>query len=251
MINFNNKVAIVTGGGRDIGKAVCLKLAQNGASVVVNYFASKDSAKETVEEINSGGGRAIAIQADVTDSDSIASLVRETQNAFGDAIHILVNNAGGLIARKTLAEIDEEFYEQVMGVNLKSIFFVTQAVVPHMPAGSAIVNLASLAGRNGGGGGSIAYATSKGAVLTFTRALAKELGPKNIRVNCVSPGLISGTFHDTFSTPEGRVSTAASTALRREGGANEIGDAVAYLASDAASFITGESLEANGGLYFT
>lgn len=247
----DNKVAIVTGGGRDIGRSICLKLAAQGVSVVVNYHSSKAGAEETVSQIKAGGGNAIAVQADVTDLNSIKRLVSETQNAFGSAIHILVNNAGGLIARKPLAEIDEDYYNRVMDVNLKSTFFVTQAVVPHMPAGSAIVNLASLAGRNGGGGGALTYATSKGAVLTFTKGLSKELGPKNIRVNCVSPGLIATTFHDTFTPDEGRAKAAAATALRREGQADEVGDAVAYLASDAASFVTGESLEINGGLYFT
>ncbi len=127
---------------------------------------------------------------------------------------------------------------------------VTRAALDHIPEGGSIVNLASLAGRNGGGGGALAYSVSKGAVLTFSRGLSKELGPKGIRVNSVSPGLIGTTFHDTFTPDEARKNVAAGTPLRREGRAAEVADAVAFLASDRSSFITGESLEINGGLYF-
>lgn len=250
MSDFTGRVAIVTGGGRDIGRGISQKLAEGGAKVVVNYYRSEDEANETVRLIEESGGEAIAVQADVTNLDDVAKMVDRTTEAFGEEIHILVNNAGGLLARKPIAEIDRDFWRKVMDVNLNSVLYVTQAVLPHMPDGGAIVNLSSLAARNGGGGGAIAYSTAKGAVLTFTRGLAKELGPLNIRVNCVSPGLIATTFHDTFTPDDARSSVASGTPLRREGKAQEVGDAVAYLASDASSFITGESLEINGGLYF-
>ena len=251
MSDFNNKVAIVTGGGRDIGRAISRKLAERGAAVVVNYRKSEEEANETVQLIENDGGRAIAVQADVTKQDDVERLVQSTRDAFGDSIHILVNNAGGLIARKTMDEMDEAFWHKVMDVNLTSIFLVTKAVLPHMPEGSAIVNLASLAGRNGGGGGAIAYATAKGAVLTFTRGLAKEVGSRGIRANCVSPGLIGTTFHDMFTPDEARKQTAAKCAAGREGTSEDVADAVAYLASDEAAYIIGESLEINGGLYFS
>lgn len=249
-IDFTGRVAIVTGGARDIGRGICRKLAEGGASVVVNFFRSENEAEETVSMIEEAGGRAIAVQADVTSREDVERLITATRDAFGGEIHILVNNAGGIIGRTPFAEIDDAFWDLVMDVNLRSVLYVTQAALPYMPEGSAIVNNASLAGRNGGGPGAIAYATSKGAILTFTRGLAKELGPRGIRVNCVSPGLIDTTFHDTFTVKDARVTTAASTPLRREGTSDEVGAAVAYLASDAASFITGESLEINGGLYF-
>ena len=170
--------------------------------------------------------------------------------AYGDTIHILVNVAGGLMGRKVLADLDEEFWDAVINVNLKSVYLVTRAVVPHMTAGGAIVNFSSQAARDGGGFGALAYATGKGGVLTLTRGLAKELGPKGIRVNCVSPGMINTTFHNTFTKPEVRTNVAAATPLRREGEAREVGDLVLYLASDASSFINGESVEINGGTYF-
>ncbi len=244
------KTAIVTGGARDIGRAITTQLAEAGASVVLTYFRSKSAAAETVRRIEGAGGQAAAVQADVTNRADVSRVVDAAREAYGDAIHVLVNNAGGLIARRSLAEIDDDFWDTVMDVNLKSVLFVTQAVLPYMPSGSAIVNLSSLAARNGGGPGAIAYAASKGAVLTFTRGLSKDLGPRGIRVNCVSPGLIDTSFHDTFTSDDARALIASGTPLRREGTADEVGRAVAYLSSDASSFVTGESLEINGGLYF-
>lgn len=250
MIDFTGKTAIVTGGARDIGRGVSIQLAKAGASVVVNYYRSDAAARETVERIEEGGGRALAVQADVTRREEVDRMVEASREAFGPDIHILVNNAGGIIDRRSLAEIDDAFWDEVMDVNVRSVIYTTQAVLPHMPEGGAIVNNASLAARNGGGSGAIAYAASKGAILTMTRGMAKELGPRGIRVNCVSPGLIDTTFHDTFTPDDSRKRTAAVTPLRREGTADEVGRAIAYLASDAASFVTGESLEINGGLYF-
>ena len=177
-------------------------------------------------------------------------MVDTCRAAFGDVINILVNVAGGLLARKPLAELDEAFWDAVIAVNLKSAYLVTKEVVPYMTSGGAIVNFSSQAARDGGGFGALAYATSKGGVLTMTRGLAKELGPKGIRVNCVSPGMINTTFHNTFTKPEVRANVAAATPLRREGEATEVGDLVVYLVSDAASFINGESIEINGGSYF-
>ena len=156
-----------------------------------------------------------------------------------------------MVARKTLEEMDLAFFNQVIQLNLNSTFLVTKAVVPHMPEGSAIVNFASQAGRDGGGPGASAYATSKGAVMTFTRSLAKELGPKNIRVNSLCCGMISTLFHDTFSKPEGRQAVAANTPLRREGSPGEVADAVSFLASDESTFLTGTNIDVNGGLLFS
>ncbi|MCF7804873.1 MAG: 3-oxoacyl-ACP reductase FabG [Candidatus Marinimicrobia bacterium] len=248
--DLQEKVAIVTGGGRDIGRHICLELANRGAKVVVNYHSSKMEANDTVNMIRENGGQAIAVQADVTNPDSIESLVQRSVAEFGKSIHILVNNAGGLVARKTMEEMDSDFWDTVMTLNLKSTFLVTKQVLSHIPEGGAIVNLSSLAARNGGGGGAIAYSTSKGGVLTFTRGLAKELSNRKIRVNCVSPGLINTTFHDTFTPDDARSNTADSTAVGREGTPAEVGKTVAFLASDESSYIDGESIEINGGLYF-
>lgn len=250
MYSLKGKVAIVTGGSRDIGRQAALKLAQAGAKVCVNYHQHRKLADETLELIKQNGGEAIIVQGDMTKSDDVKNLVDQCTQAFGDVIHILVNVAGGLMGRKILADLDEEFWDAVIDVNLKSAYLVTRAVVPHMTAGGAIVNFSSQAARDGGGFGALAYATAKGGVLTMTRGLAKELGPKGIRVNCVSPGMINTTFHNTFTKPEVRTNVAAATPLRREGEAGEVADLVVYLASDASSFINGESIEINGGTYF-
>jgi 3-oxoacyl-[acyl-carrier protein] reductase len=186
----------------------------------------------------------------MTKAAEVDRVVGQCIQAFGETIHILVNVAGGLMGRKTLSDLDEDFWDAVMNVNLKSVYLVTRRVLPHLPAGGAIVNFSSQAARDGGGFGAIAYSTAKGGVLTFTRGLAKELGPKGIRVNAVSPGMINTTFHNTFTKPEVRANVAASTPLRREGEAREVADLVCYLASDAASFITGTSVDINGGTYF-
>jgi len=246
---LSGKVALVTGGARDIGRAVSLALAEAGAQVAVNYNASADKANEVVREIEKRGGKAIAIKGDVTRAQDVEDMVSATSK-LGKGIDILVNNAGGLIARKKLDEMDETFWDDVMAINLKSVFLVTKAVVPRMTNGGAIVNLASLAARDGGGGGALAYSAAKGAVLTLTRGLSKELAPKKIRVNCVSPGMIDTTFHDTFTAPEVRKAVASRTSVGREGTSEDVANAVLFLASDRSAYITGESIEINGGIYF-
>lgn len=245
------KVAVVTGGGRDIGRAISIKLAKVGAKVVVNYYNSESDALETLDQIKSFGGEAIAVKADVSNLDGIQYLKTKTMEAFGNKVDILVNNAGGLFARKTLQEFDESFYDLVMNVNFKSTVFVMQAFEPLMGEGTSIINLSSQAARDGGGGGSALYASSKGAITTFTRSMAKELGPKGIRVNAICPGLIGTKFHDDFTKDEVRVRVASGTPLRREGTAEECADLVAYLASDEASFIAGANFDINGGLAFS
>ncbi|MDZ4806734.1 MAG: glucose 1-dehydrogenase [Bacteroidota bacterium] len=250
MKSLNNKVAIVTGGARDIGRQVAEKIAAAGAKVCINYFNDEVKAQETLAAIKGNGDEAISVKGDMTKAAEIKHVLEACTAVFGNRIDILVNVAGGLMGRKLLADMDEAFWDAVMDVNVKSAFLVTQAVVPHMTDGGAIVNFSSQAARDGGGFGAVAYSSAKGAVLTMTKGLAKELGPKGIRVNCISPGMINTTFHNTFTKDEVRKNVAASTPLRREGEAGEVGDLALYLVSDVSSFITGASIEINGGTYF-
>ena len=216
MTQFNNKVAIVTGGGRDIGREISIKLAAAGAKVCINYANDEASAQDTLKQIEAAGGTAIVHRADVTDAKAVAGMVAATQAAFGERIDVLVNVAGGMVQRRPLAEIDEAFFHKVMDLNMSSVYLTTHAVVPHMPEGGAIVNFASQAGRDGGGPGAAIYATAKAAVMTFTRAMAKELGPRGIRVNALCCGMIATRFHDEFTKPEVRTAVAGNTPLRRK-----------------------------------
>ena len=216
-MSFQDKVAIVTGGGRDIGRAISLKLAAAGARVCFNYANDEASAQQTLELIQAAGGQAILHRADVTDPAAVAGLVAATQAAFGPRIDVLVNVAGGMVERRPLADIDPAFFHKVIDLNLTSTYLTTHAVVPHMGEGAAIVNFASQAGRDGGGPGAAIYATAKAGVMTFTRAMAKELGPKGIRVNALCCGMIATRFPDEFSKQEVRTAVAAGTPLRRQG----------------------------------
>lgn len=246
-----DKVAIVTGAGRDIGRAVAIELARQGARVAVNYRSGGTDARGTEDAVANAGGECRAFCCDVTQSGEVEDLVAQVRSAFGDRIDILVNVAGGMVERRPLGDMDEAFFNRVMQLNMTSTFLVTKAVVPQMVAGGAIVNFASQAGRDGGGPGAAAYASSKGALMAFTRAMAKELGPRGIRVNALCPGMIATTFHDTFTTDEVRRNVAAATPLRRQGDAEEVARTVAWLASDAASFVTGANLDINGGTLFS
>lgn len=250
-MKLKGKVAVVTGGARDIGRAVSIKLAQEGAKVVVNYFESEADGEATLEAIKNAGGEAIAVYADATKQSDIDNLVATTKETFGEKVDILVNVAGGLFARKTIDEVDEKFYNLVMDVNFKSVVFVTQAFRPMMGAGGSVINFASQAARDGGGPGAGIYAASKGAVMTYTRAIAKEFGPSGIRVNALNPGMIATKFHDDFTKDQVRVNVANATPLRREGKAEEVADLVAYLAGDESSFLTGNNVDINGGLAFS
>lgn len=196
------------------------------------------------------GGRALVCRADVTDAAAVAELIAAARQEFGGSIDVLVNNAGGLVGRRTLADMDEAFFDTVLTLNLKSAYLVTRAALDAIPDGGAVVNISSIAARDGGGPGAAAYAAAKGGLLSLTRAWAKELGPRNIRVNAVCPGLIGTRFHDLHTQPQARAGVAAGTPLRREGRPEEVAAAVAFLASPGSTFISGAALDVNGGLIF-
>lgn len=242
------KTAIVTGGGRDIGAAAAKKLSSEGANVAISYFESSKGADAVVADIEAAGGKAIAVQADLNVQEGVDKLVSAALDAFG-GIDVLVNNAGGLVARKTIAEMDLAHWNTVMTLNLTSTFMMTKACLEHIKTG-AIVNLASQAGRDGGGPGSLAYATSKGAVMTMTRGLAKEVGP-DVRVNALCPGMIDTDFHNIHTPDAGRRGFEANAPMKRQGHVDDAANLILFLACDDSAFMTGTNIDLNGGMLFS
>ena len=243
-------VALVTGGGAGLGRACAMTLGQRGARVAVHYMKSRDGAEELVATLAAAGVEARAFQGNLTRAADVKALVDNVTKRFG-SIDILVNNAGDLIERKPLMEMSEEFFHAVMDVNLTSTFLMCQATGLGMIARKkgTIVNMSSLAAWNGGGPGAGAYSAAKGAVVSLTKALAKELAPHGIRVNCVAPGLIGDTaFHGRFTPPAAFENAAKGVLLGRAGTPDEVATVVAFLASADASFLTGETIEINGGM---
>jgi 3-oxoacyl-[acyl-carrier protein] reductase len=249
------KRALVTAGAQGIGLAISRHLLAAGCDVFVHYRSSADAARALVDEAAALGRRAAAKTADLTESEECERLVGEAV-AFLGGLDVLINNAGSLIARRSLADATDDFWAETMSLNLGSVRRVTRAAVPPLAmaaktgGGASIVNLSSLAGRKGGHPGSLAYATAKGAVLTFTRALATELGPQGIRVNALAPGFILGTsFHTIHTKPEAARATVEGIPLGRAGDADDIARAAVFFASEFDGFITGATLDLNGGVY--
>lgn len=234
-----------------MGRAISIRCAEEGAAVVVNYFDNREDAEATKKLVEAKGGQVIIVQGDMTKEADVKRLFAEALKAFGGKIHVLVNVVGGICGRKVITEQDEAWYNLLMDVNMKSCWLCTREAAPHMPPGSAIINFSSQAARDGGGPGASLYATAKGAVMTFTRSMAKELGPKGIRVNSLAPGTIATSFHDKFNTPENRERMKQIYPLRREGEAKDIADLVVYLASDESAYLTGVSVDINGGALFS
>eukprot|EP00923_Selenidium_pygospionis_P023179 GHVN01040218.1.p1 GENE.GHVN01040218.1~~GHVN01040218.1.p1 ORF type:complete len:249 (-),score=33.84 GHVN01040218.1:344-1090(-) len=248
-MSLKGKTAIVTGGGRDIGRATAIRLAQAGANVVINYHSSSGGAASAVAQIEAMGKSAIALQGDMTSEQEVGKLVTAAVDKFGK-IDIVAHITGGLVARKPLPELSVDHWQTVMDLNATSFLLVVRAVLPKMENSGSIVVTASQAARDGGGPGAIAYAAAKGAVVSMVRGMAKELGP-GIRVNSVCPGMIDTDFHSTFTKPEVRKNVANATPLKREGKTEDVANLICYLASEDASFITGSNIDINGGTLFS
>jgi 3-oxoacyl-[acyl-carrier protein] reductase len=251
MLNFldlTGKVALITGASSGIGAATAMVHAELGARVAIGYHQNERGAEAVERRIVQRGGKAIRIRADVKVAADIRELVSLTRSELGP-IDILINNAGSLIERMRVVEQTEERWDEVMNLNLKSAMLCSQAVAESMieRKTGAIVNVASIAGRNGGGLGAAAYSVAKGGLITLTKSLARELAPHGIRVNAVSPGVIDTPFHQVFSTPEMIRNFVASIPLGRIGTPEECARVIAFLASDAASYVVGETVEINGG----
>ena len=243
------KVALVTGASSGIGHATAMAFAELGANVAINYHRNEAGAEDARQKVSELGARAVVIRADVTRGDEVRQMVERTSAELGP-VDILVNNAGSLIERLRLLELTEERWDDVFDLNLKSAFLCTQAVAAAMVERKTgtIINVASVAGRNGGGPGATHYAAAKAGMIAMTKGFAKELAPSGVRLNAVAPGIIDTPYHEQFSTAEMMQAFVGTIPLGRVGTSAEVARVIAFLASDAASYLTGETVEINGGM---
>jgi 3-oxoacyl-[acyl-carrier protein] reductase len=247
-LDLTDRNALVTGASSGIGAATAETLARLGARVAIGYNRNAKGAEATRDRIIAAGRTAVALQADVRHSGEVQRLVERAISELG-TLDILVNNAGSLVARRGIRDVSEEHLDEIFALNLKSAVLASQAVAPSMIelGRGAIVNVVSIAGHTGGGPGAGVYASAKAALTAYTKSLAKELAPHGVRVNAVSPGVIDTPFHEVFSTPEMMRNFVGTIPLGRVGTPQECANVIAFLASDAAAYIVGETIEVNGG----
>jgi 3-oxoacyl-[acyl-carrier protein] reductase len=243
------KTAIITGGGRGIGRAITLALAQRKIDVVVTYLTRRDGCEQTAADVRAAGCEALAVQADVTQRESVRRLVSTVTERFG-RIDVLVNNAG-ILQQKPFNTITDEDWDTMLATNLKGVFLCSQEIMPVMArqGGGTIINISSSGGQLGGML-AVHYAVSKAGVISLTRSLARVGAPDRIRVNCVTPGLIETEMSEKEIRSEvGQRKISREIPLRRAGLAGEVAGAVVFLATDESAYITGQSINVNGGLY--
>jgi 3-oxoacyl-[acyl-carrier protein] reductase len=247
--DLKGRVALVTGGATGIGGAISAAYGSAGMKVAVHYNAGADEAARVAEQVRRAGGEVLLLQRDITEYQGPDDLVRRTIEAFG-RLDVLVNNAGGMVARRPLDGIDDAFFDAVIDLNVRQLVHACRSGAAAMKAGGSIINVSSISARTGGSPGSSLYSGAKAFVATFTRSLARELAPHNIRVNALSPGTIATAFHERHSTPEKLEATRKSIPMTRLGKAEDCAGTALFLASDALSgYVTGQVIEVNGGQF--
>jgi 3-oxoacyl-[acyl-carrier protein] reductase len=248
---FAGKTALVTGASRGIGAATAIALAKAGVRrVVIHYNSYREGAEKVLDDVRAAGAEGDSIQANLAQVSGIEACVAAIAGQAAE-VDILINNAGSLIRRAPLADCTAETYDEVMNLNVKSVWQITQAVAPSMISrrSGVIVNVSSIAARTGGGPGATVYAAAKAAVSAMTRGVAKELAPKGIRVNAISPGTVDNYFHEQFSTREMLDMAVANTPLGRLATNEEMADTAVFLCSDASRYVIGQTIELNGGMF--
>ena len=249
MDDLKGKVVLVTGASTGIGAGCAKALGALGCKVVVHYNSSKDAATAVARAVQESGGEALVVQGDLRHSAECERVVKAAVERFKH-IDVLINNAGALVQRVPIAEINDEVFDEIVDLNVRSMMMCTKFAVPYMLNGGSIINLTSIAAGTGGGPGAAMYAGSKGFVSTATKGLAKELVGQRIRVNAVSPGVVSTPFHEKFSTAEQLEAMRLTIPMRRLGTVDECVGAFLYFASERLSgYVTGQILEVNGGQY--
>jgi 3-oxoacyl-[acyl-carrier protein] reductase len=248
-IDLKDQRAIVTGSSTGIGRGIAVALAQAGADVAVHYTKNGQDAEATAARVREAGRKCVVVRGDFLKPPEIEAAMKQAVGGLGGSVDILVNNVGDLIQRVPFDSFDTSMWDNVIALNLSSVFHVVRSVLPAFASGARIVNISSLSGITGAGKHAFAYAAAKGGMVALTKGLANEFAARGIRVNCVAPGVVKTPFHDRFNTPEVLETVRKSLPLQRLGTPEDIGACVLFLASPMSSFMTGQVVEANGGVH--
>ena len=248
-IDLKDQRVIVTGSSTGIGRGIALGFAQAGADVAVHYTKNLSEAEKTLALIRATGRKAVLVKGNFLVPSEIEACMKEAAVGLGGKVDVLVNNVGDLVQRVSFADYTTALWDEVIALNLSSMYHTIHALLPYFQPGARIINVSSLSALNGAGRHAFAYAAAKGGMVSMNRNLANEFAPLGYRVNCIAPGVVRTPFHDRFNTPEALEGVRKSLPLQRLGEPEDIAGVALFLASPLASFMTGETVEVNGGMH--